>query len=139
MKNHASKKSKNKSQEEETPQVKVETIQKKENNTGLPDNLKSGIESLSGHFTDDVKVHYNSAKPASLEALAYAQGTAIHIAPGQEKYLPHEAWHVVQQTQGRVQPTMQMKGEVNINNDPHLEKEADVMGKKAVPLKKPTK
>ncbi len=130
---------KNKSQEEETPQVKVETIQKDDNNKGLPDNLKSGIESLSGYAMDDVKVHYNSAKPAALNALAYAKGTDIHIAAGQEKHLPHEAWHVVQQTQGRVQPTMQMKGEVNINNDPDLEKEADVMGKKAVQLKKPTK
>lgn len=26
----------------------------------------------------------------------------IYIAPGQEKYLPHEAWHVVQQKQERV-------------------------------------
>jgi hypothetical protein len=34
---------------------------------------------------DDVKVHYNSAKPAQLNAHAYAQGTDIHIASGQEK------------------------------------------------------
>src|SRR5690242_8798048 len=30
-------------------------VQKKENSTGLPDNLKSGIESLSGYSMDDVK------------------------------------------------------------------------------------
>lgn len=107
-------------------------IQKKENNTSLPDNLKSGIENLSGYSMDDVKVHYNSVKPAQLQAHAYAQGTEIHLASGQEKHLPHEAWHVVQQKQGRVKPTMQMKGEVNVNDDAGLEKEASVMGAKAM-------
>ncbi|MBX3639896.1 MAG: DUF4157 domain-containing protein [Nitrosomonas sp.] len=107
-------------------------IQKKENNTGLPDNLKTGIESLSGYSMDDVKVHYNSDKPAQLQAHAYAQGTDIHIASGQEKHLPHEAWHVVQQKQGKVKPTLQMKGKININDDAGLEKEADVMGAKAL-------
>ena len=105
-----------------------EPIQKKENKTGLPDNLKSGIENLSGYSMDDVKVYYNSDKPAQLQAHAYAQGTDIHIATGQECHLPHEAWHVVQQKQGRVKPTMQMKGKVNVNNDAELEKEADMMG-----------
>jgi hypothetical protein len=111
-------------------------IQKKENKTGLPDNLKSGIENLSGYGMDDVKVHYNSPKPAQLQAHAYAQGTDIHLASGQEKHLPHEAWHVVQQKQGRVKPTMQMKGKVNVNDDSGLEREADVMGAKAVLMKK---
>jgi len=108
-------------------------IQKKENNTGLPDNLKSGIENLSGKSLDDVTVHRNSDKPAQLQAHAYAQGTDIHLASGQEKHLPHEAWHVVQQKQGRVKPTLQMKGKIkiNINDDAGLEKEADVMGVKA--------
>ncbi|NHN24915.1 DUF4157 domain-containing protein [Flavobacterium jejuense] len=110
------------------------SIQKKTNNTGLPDNLKSGIENLSGHAMDDVKVHYNSDKPAQLNAHAYAQGSEIHLASGQEKHLPHEAWHVVQQKQGRVKPTMQMKGKVNVNDDTGLEKEADVMGAKALQI-----
>jgi len=107
-------------------------IQRKANKTGLPDNLKSGIENLSGYSMDDVKVHYNSSKPAQLQAHAYAQGTDIHLASGQEKHLPHEAWHVVQQKQGRVQPTRQLKSKVNINDDAGLEKEADVMGAKAL-------
>lgn len=109
--------------------------QKKENKTGLPGHLKSGVESLSGISLDDVKVHYHSDKPAQLNAYAYAQGTDIHIAPGQEKHLPHEAWHVVQQKQGRVKPTMQMKGKVNMNDDKMLEKEADVKGEMALQLK----
>lgn len=106
----------------------------KPNNTGLPDNLKSGIENLSGMSMDNVKVHYNSSKPAQLNALAYAQGTDIHVASGQEKHLPHEAWHVVQQAQGRVKPTMQMKGGVPVNDDKGLEREADVMGGRAVQI-----
>lgn len=111
-------------------------IQKKENNTGLPDNLKSGIENLSGFSMDDVKVHYNSNKPAQLQAYAFAQGTEIHLASGQEKHLPHEAWHVVQQKQGIVKPTMQLKGKINVNEDAGLEKEADLMGEKALGLDK---
>lgn len=109
-------------------------IQRKANNTGLPNKLKSGVENLSGYSMDDVKVHYNSSKPAQLQAHAYAQGTDIHLAPGQEKHLPHEAWHVVQQKQGRVQPTKQLKSKVNINDDAGLEKEADVMGDRALQL-----
>src|SRR5690349_4729044 len=100
-------------------QAKVE-----ENRTGLPDNLKAGIESLSGLSLDDVKVHYGSDKPAQLQAQAYTQGTQIHVAPGKEEHLAHEAWHVVQQKQGRVRPTMQLK-QARINDDPGLEKEAD--------------
>jgi len=100
--------------------------------TGLPDQLKSGIENLSGYSMDDVKVHYNSSKPAGLNAHAYAQGTEIHLGAGQERHLPHEAWHVVQQKQGRVRPTLQMKGGVRVNDDAGLEKEADVMGAKAI-------
>src|SRR4051812_16037693 len=50
-------------------------LQLKENGTGLPDNLKAGVEALSGYSMDDVRVHYNSDKPAQLNALAYAQGT----------------------------------------------------------------
>ncbi|MES2555801.1 MAG: DUF4157 domain-containing protein [Bacteroidota bacterium] len=107
-------------------------LQKMANNTGLPDKLKSGIEQLSGIGMDDVKVHYNSDKPARLQAHAYAQGNEIHVASGQEKHLPHEAWHVVQQKQGRVKPTMQLKGKVAINDDNGLEYEADVMGARAL-------
>lgn len=103
----------------------------KPNRTGLPDDLKSGVESLSGISMDNVKVHYNSAQPAQLNALAYAQGNDIHVAPGQEQHLPHEAWHVVQQAQGRVKPTMQMKGGISVNDDSGLEREADLMGAKA--------
>ena len=101
------------------------------NNTGMPDNLKSGIESLSGFSMDNVRVHYNSSKPATVQALAYTQGTDIHVAPGQEKHLPHEAWHVAQQMAGRVSPTTNING-MPVNDNAALEHEADVMGEKAV-------
>jgi len=107
-------------------------VQRSENKTGLPDDLKIGIENLSGHSLDDVTVHYNSSTPLQLQAHAYAQGSHIHLGPGQEKHLPHEAWHVVQQKQGRVQPTFQLKRGVQINDDISLEREADVMGAKAL-------
>ena len=130
-------------EEKELIQAKPQTAQRqpnesdskpRQNNTGLPDKLKAGIESLSGMSLDHVKVHYNSAQPAQLNALAYAQGSDIHVAPGQEQHLPHEAWHIVQQAQGRVQPTMQMKDGVAINDDAGLEREATRMGEAALSI-----
>ena len=105
------------------------------NNTGLANNLKAGIENLSGYSMDDVKVHYNSSKPAQLQALAYTQGSEIHIGPGQEKHLPHEAWHVVQQKQGRVKAIVKTRG-IEANDDPRLEKEATEMGERATKERK---
>lgn len=106
------------------------SVQLKKNETGLPDELKAGIEALSGMDLSAVRVHHNSSKPAQLHAHAFAQGTSIHVAPGQEHCLPHEAWHVVQQAQGRVRPT-RTDGS-RINDDEHLEAEADVMGTRAL-------
>ncbi|MDX6692888.1 MAG: hypothetical protein QOF02_491 [Blastocatellia bacterium] len=118
------------SEDEEPLQEKPEPLQKQENKTGLPDNLKAGVEHLSGLPMDDVKVHYNSSQPKTVQALAYTQGTDIHVGPGQEQHLAHEAWHVAQQKQGRVQPTTQAKG-VAINDEQSLETEADQMGERA--------
>ena len=101
------------------------------NATGMPDHLKSGLESLSGMDMSAVRVHANSDRPAQLNAHAYAQGNDIHLAPGQEQHLPHEAWHVVQQRQGRVQATTQVQG-VGVNDDHSLESEADQMGARAL-------
>jgi len=104
-----------------------------ENKTGMPDSLKTGLESLSGQDLSDVKVHYNSSEPAKIQAKAYTQGTDIHVAPGQEQHLAHEGWHAVQQKQGRVQATTQAKGKP-VNDEKKLEHEADVMGAKAASL-----
>ena len=84
-----------KPEEEELLQGKFETLQRKPNNTGLPDTLKSGIYTEVPSRLEFSQVHYNAAKPSQLQAHAYAQGKDIHVAPGQEKHLSHEAWHVV--------------------------------------------
>ncbi len=102
----------------------------KENKTGLPDRLKEGIESMSGFCLDNVRVHFNSEKPAQLQAYAYTQGLNIYVAPGQEKHLPHEAWHTVQQMQGRVKSNYEIN-HIGINDNAGLEREATVMGSRA--------
>ncbi|MGK6319599.1 eCIS core domain-containing protein [Sphingomonas sp. DT-204] len=95
--------------------------------TGLPGGLKAGIEAASGLSMDGVRVHYGSPEPARLNAHAFARGADIHLAPGQERHLAHEAWHVVQQAKGRVRPTTAVGG-IAVNDDPVLEHEADVQG-----------
>lgn len=117
-------------EEEETLQGKFEAPVQRKNETGMPDNLKAGIEELSGFSMDGVRVHYNSERPAAIQALAYTQGTEIHVAPGEERHLPHEAWHVAQQLAGRVEPTAEVGG-LPVNDSPELEREADAMGAKA--------
>ncbi|MGH8961917.1 MAG: DUF4157 domain-containing protein [Jatrophihabitantaceae bacterium] len=95
--------------------------------TGLPADLKAGMEALSGYSLDDVRVHYNSSKPTALNALAYTHGSDIHLGPGQENQLAHEAWHVVQQKQGRVRAT----APGGVNDELALEREADTMSRRA--------
>lgn len=105
-------------------------VQKKEqpNYTGIPGKMKEHMESFSGISFDDVKVHYNSDKPAQLQALAYTQGNQVYIGPGQEKHLGHELGHIVQQKQNRVKPTSYIKGQP-LNDDSSLEREADRIGR----------
>jgi hypothetical protein len=97
---------------------------------GLPQPLKAGVERLSGLAMDDVRVHRDSPEPARLGALAFTQGRDIHLGRGQERHLPHEAWHAVQQMQGRVKATARLGG-VALNEDPALEADADRMGASA--------
>jgi hypothetical protein len=115
----------------DTVQGNFQRVDRADNKTGLPDDLKAGVENLSGISLSAVRVHYNSNAPEQLDAAAYTQGMDIHVGPGQEQHLPHEAWHVVQQTQGRVKPTLQTKGAA-VNDDRNLEREADVMGARAI-------
>ncbi len=99
-------------------------VEGKENKTGIPDTMKTNFERSSGLSFDDVNVHYNSDKPAQLNAYAYAQGSDVYVGAGQEKHLPHELGHVVQQKKGDVKPTEQV-GDVAINSDRSMEKGAD--------------
>ncbi len=84
----------------------------------------------------DVSVHYNSPQPARIQALAFTRGTDIHLAPGQERHLPHESWHVVQQKSGQVNPTVHIGG-IPINDDTRMEQQAETMGRRAAGLALP--
>lgn len=101
----------------------------KTNNTGIPTAMKEKAEAMSGLSFDDVSVHYNSDKPAPLQALAYTQGNEVFIGPGQEQHLGHELGHVVQQKQSRVKPTA-IINQLAVNTERSLELEADQYKKK---------
>ncbi|CAM4280927.1 DUF4157 domain-containing protein [Pseudoalteromonas ostreae] len=92
--------------------------------------LKDNVGSMMGVDLSHVNVHTNSSKPAQLNAHAYAQGSEVHISPGQDRHLGHELAHIGQQMQGRVQATTQFAGQA-VNDDPKLEHEADVIGARA--------
>lgn len=113
-------------QKTEGPEVK------KPNLTGIPTQMKLDFERRSGLSFDDVRVHYNSDKPARLGALAYTQGTQVHVGPGQERSLPHELGHVIQQKAGRVRPTRWIGG-LPVNDQPELEHEADLAPVQCMP------
>ncbi|MBO9698569.1 MAG: DUF4157 domain-containing protein [Sporocytophaga sp.] len=104
----------------------------------IPFLIQRKMESSFGADFSDVNIHKDSSQSKELNAYAHTQGNDIHFAPGMynpesqkgQELLGHELTHVVQQREGRVQPTVQKKG-VNINDDKGLEKEADEMGEKA--------
>ncbi len=101
--------------------------------SALPPRLKRGMEKLTGVNLSNVRVHYNSPKPALVQAHAYAQGKDIYLAPGQADHLPHELGHIAQQALGMVQPTTEVNG-VAVNDDPKLEQQATDWGDKALML-----
>jgi peptidoglycan hydrolase-like protein with peptidoglycan-binding domain len=104
----------------------------------MPSIVQRKMEASFGEDFSDVNIHKDSSQSKELNAHAHTQGNEIHFAPGMynpesqkgQELLGHELTHVVQQREGRVQPTVQKKG-VNINDDEGLEKEADEMGEKA--------
>lgn len=100
----------------------------KENRTGIPAQLKERLEQSTGISLDDVRVHYNSALPARLDAWAYTKGNEVEIGPGQEHHLPHELGHVVQQKLGAVRANAMHSSGVALNTDPELEHQADEIG-----------
>jgi hypothetical protein len=109
-------------------------VQRKVSSGGLDQDLVDGFAATSGHDLSDVNVHRNSSRPSEVGALAYTQGNDIHLGPGQEKHLPHEAAHIVQQREGRVKPTTEKAG-MPVNDNKGLENEADTMGAKAMQIK----
>lgn len=127
--------------EEELLQGKFETTQLAEesNQTGIPSEVKGKMEESFGTDFSGVRVHPESSKAPEVGALAYTQGTDIHFAPGQfkpdtasgQQLLGHELAHVIQQAEGRVQPTTEVNG-MPVNDSDNLESEADALGQKAV-------
>jgi hypothetical protein len=109
-------------------------VQRKESSGGLPGDLVSGFAASTGHDLSNVNVHRNSDKPSQVGALAYAQGNDIHLGAGQDQHLAHEAAHIVQQREGRVQANTSVGG-MPVNNSASLESEADSMGSKAAQMK----
>lgn len=115
-------------------------VQKSENlSTGsgrsLPLPTQEKMEKSFREDFSDVRIHSESAVASQIGAVAFAQGNDIHFAPGTyqpetqsgQQLLGHELTHVVQQRQGRVQPTLP-DSSLPINDDPSLEAEADHFG-----------
>ncbi len=119
-------------------QTAMGSVVQRVNKTNLPDEVKSGMESSFNQDFSHVRVHANSSKAPEVGALAYTQGSNVHFAPGQfspgtssgRQLIGHELAHVVQQGAGRVSPTTTVNG-MPVNDNPALEKEADVLGARA--------
>lgn len=94
-------------------------------NTGIPGAMQERFEASSGLSFDDVRIHYNSPRPAKIGALAYTQGTQVYIGPGQERHLKHELGHVLQQKRGIVKADGHLNG-LPVNRNPRLERAADL-------------
>jgi hypothetical protein len=104
----------------------------------LPEAVQQKMEGAFGADFSDVRIHPDSARAVALGALAYTQGSDIHVAPGRwapattegQELLRHEIAHLEQQREGRVPATTQIAG-VAVNDDPALEREADEIAHKA--------
>ncbi len=99
----------------------------------LPSRLMSSVQRMSGMDLSDVRVFYGSNEPSRFGAGAFTRGSDIYVGHGYEKHLAHEAWHVVQQRQGRVR-SHSMRAGMGVNTDRRLESEADRMGRRASTL-----
>jgi hypothetical protein len=103
----------------------------------LPTGIRAHMEAAFGADFSAVRIH-EGGDAERLDALAFAQGTDIHFAPGRFapsntqglELLGHELAHVVQQAQGRVEGSIHASG-MSVNDDSALEHEADVLGAKA--------
>jgi len=104
----------------------------------LPEELRRRMERALGADFSEVRIHEADEAAVAVGAKAFTQGTEIHFAPGQYdpgsplglELLGHELAHVVQQAQGRVNPTGQ-RGGLPAADDTSLEREADEMGARA--------
>lgn len=103
----------------------------------LPAPVSAKMERAFASDFSGVRVHLDH-RPAQFGAQAFTRGSNIHFAAGRydphgmtgQVLIGHELAHVVQQSQGRVLPTRQRSG-LAINDDPTLEREADVSAERA--------
>ncbi|MCP5047243.1 MAG: DUF4157 domain-containing protein, partial [bacterium] len=51
--------------------------------SGIPESVQTRMEKVLNTGLSDVKVHTNSSKASEVGALAFTQGSDIHVAPGQ--------------------------------------------------------
>ncbi len=117
---------------------KSETAESSSAGSSGLDRAISNMEGVLNTDFSDVSINPSSEKATEVGALAYTQGNEINFAPGQfspdsssgQQLLGHELTHVVQQREGRVQPTGEIAG-LPVNDNVSLEKEADVLGRKA--------
>lgn len=106
--------------------------------TGMSGPVRAKMGSALGGDFSDVAVHTESARAGELKALAFTQGSEIHVAPGHwapdttrgRKLLGHELGHVLQQRAGKVSATAPLGG-AKFNDDATLEREADALGARA--------
>ena len=117
--------------------LQAEPVQAKSEGSGsaLPDQVRGKMEQSMNADFSDVKVHTNSKKAEQAGAHAIAQGNEVHFAGGKynpssksgQELLGHELAHVKQQQEGRVSANAQV-GNMAVNDDPSLEREADKAG-----------
>jgi hypothetical protein len=104
----------------------------------IPAVVRAKMESSLGADFSDVQIRTGSARALELNARAFTQGSEIHVAPGHwapetssgQELLGHELSHVLQQRAGRVAATSHYAGS-DLNDDPVLEREANVLGTRA--------
>ena len=104
--------------------------------SALPEPVQRKMETFFKTDFSDVRVFMGPQAP-SIGALAFTLGSNIYFAPGQynpqsvhgQQLLGHELAHVLQQRAGRVR-NPQGSG-VAVVQDPHLEAEADRLGRQA--------
>ena len=129
---------------EVTPNLESNILSLRRGGQPLSESARDHFEPRFGQDFSQVRVHTDAQAAESartVNAKAYTVGQDMVFSAGQyapetsegRRLMAHELTHVVQQMQGRVKPTIQIKG-VSINNDAGLEREAYVMGIKALQI-----
>ena len=103
----------------------------------LPGRVRARMERVLGHDLSNGRVHEGD-NAGAIDAVAYTQGNAVHFqrgaynpeSPKGLELLGHELAHVAQQREGRV-AIPSGRGGLPINDQPHLEQEADRLGRAA--------